>query len=56
MNQSEVEKLGLTGPPRSSLATPTTDINPWPNVAVFGSIVGGAAVAISVYVMRIKVR
>lgn len=54
MNQSEVEKLGLTGLPRGSLQPTINDSNPWPILAGFGGIVGAASVAISVYVMRIK--
>jgi len=54
MSQSDVNKLGLTGPPRSLLPLHDVDNNSWLGIVGFGSIVGGVTVAISVYVMRIK--
>lgn len=52
--QSLEDKLGLTGPPRSSLSPHNADNNSWPSVIGIGSITGGVAVAISIYVMRFK--
>jgi len=54
MSQSIEEKLGLTGPPRSSIPLHEVDNNSWLGIVGFGSIVGGTTIAISVYVMRSK--
>ncbi|MGH3629023.1 MAG: hypothetical protein ACRDRL_16505, partial [Sciscionella sp.] len=54
MSQSLEDKLGLTGPPRSSLSPPNVDSNSWLFVIGLGGITGGVTVAISIYVMRFK--
>ncbi|MDH2908294.1 MAG: hypothetical protein PXX83_09405 [Candidatus Nitrosotalea sp.] len=54
MSQSLEDNLGLTGPPRSSLSSSNVDNNSWLSVIGLGGIIGGVAVAISIYVMRFK--
>lgn len=54
MSQSLEDKLGSTGPPRSSLSPHNADSNSWLSVIGLGGITGGVAVAISIYVMRFK--
>ena len=56
MSQSDVDKLGLSGPPRDLPLSHDVDNNPWLGLVGFGSIIGGATVGISVYIMRIKVK
>lgn len=56
MSQSDVDKLGLSGPPRDLPLSHDVDNNSWLGLVGFGSIIGGATVGISVYVMRIKVK
>jgi TolB protein len=48
------DKLGLTGPPRDSVSPHNADSNSWLSVIGVGSITGGVAVAISIYVIRFK--
>ncbi|GEM_PF-5094307 len=54
MSQSLEDKLGLTGPPKSSLSPSDVDNNSWLSVIGLGGIVGGVAVTISICVMRFK--
>jgi len=55
LKQALLEKqLGLMGPPRSSLSSQDNESNTWLTMVVIGSVVGGVAVAISVYVIRIR--
>ncbi|HYL65800.1 MAG TPA: hypothetical protein VEU72_01450 [Nitrosopumilaceae archaeon] len=48
------KQLGLTGPPRGSLSPHDNENNSWLTVVEIGSIAGGVAVGISVYVIRIR--
>ncbi len=53
-SQSLEDKLGLTGPPRISQSPYDVNSNSWLSVIGIGGITGGVAVAISIYVMRLK--